>query len=169
MKRAKRRSEGIRSPEVVWALNLLWIGLGNYYAGGFKDPRWLLVGGLLYAATSLRWLKTHFIDPWIVGYVVMSAIGHVKVRRHNEKVLADQLRSGKRAVRSEARAMLYPGSSAEIAGSEQAAAQNSTEDGLKPLSTGTGVARPAEMCPSCAAPRDPLRFSCPQCAFMYDC
>src|SRR5262249_31012276 len=95
-KQVKKRSQGIRSPEVVWALNLLWIGLGNYYGSGFASPLWVLVGGALYALTSLRLLGSHVVDPWLVGYAVLSLIGHVNVRRHNEKVVAEQMRTRRR-------------------------------------------------------------------------
>src|SRR5262249_62226172 len=75
MKQAKGRSQGMRSPEVVWALNLLWIGLGNYYGSGFTKPLWLLASAALYAIYCFPAFGRHPIDPWLVGYALLFVVG----------------------------------------------------------------------------------------------
>jgi len=162
MKQAKGRSQGMRSPEVVWALNLLWIGLGNYYGSGFTKPLWVLAGAFLYVLSTLQAFGRQAVDPWLFGYVVLSVVGHVKVRRHNEKVVAEQMRSRRRAVSIGARpAAEVPRSSTDVVPDQPAPPGQEA-------AFGSGFKRPAQICPSCGAPRDPLRFSCPQCAYFYD-
>jgi len=167
MKKSKGRSRGMRSPEVVWALNLLWIGLGNYYGSGFEKPQWLLAGAALYALSSLHLFGVQAVDPWLVGYATLSVVGHVKVRRHNEKVVAEQMRTRRRPTGTGSRAPLPAGESPQLISADAPGLPSAADQGEE-LALDSPVRRPAQICPSCGTPRDPLRFSCPQCAYFYD-
>lgn len=85
MPEADRRPR-IRSAEVVWALNLLWPGLGNYYASGWSNIRWLLSALVLYVAARSRVMGNLEFALWATAYLLLSVIGHVAVHRHNRRL-----------------------------------------------------------------------------------
>ncbi|HEY9869338.1 MAG TPA: hypothetical protein V6D08_09250, partial [Candidatus Obscuribacterales bacterium] len=96
MPQAERRQR-IRSAEVVWALNLLWPGLGNYYASGWSNIRWLLCALVLYVAAKSRVLGNLDFVLWATAYLALSVVGHVAVHRHNRRLTADWQRAQRRA------------------------------------------------------------------------
>jgi hypothetical protein len=234
MPEAERRQR-IRSAEVVWALNLLWPGLGNYYASGWSNIRWLLCALVLYVAAKSRVLGNLDFALWATAYLALSLLGHVAVRRHNCRLTADWQRAQRRATDRQPHRFPYAtrrfeekfrqagklmemsgnaegrespaepvGGSAhgEPAGGTQASALASGSappamaspdehgrTGPAPVEYGpdsslsspagsaprpgqateeAGGARISSLCLSCGAPRNELRFSCPQCGQFYD-